>query len=365
MDSSAVVAFMAERMPAHDIRSFSIGFAEPSFDESPFARTVAKAFGTNHSERILRESDLLDVVPRALGALSEPMADSSFVPTFLLSEFTRQHVTVALGGDGSDELFAGYDPFAALSWARLAGRVPVQLRALATRMVGLLPASESNMSLDFKLKRFLKGLEAAPSVRNQLWLGAFDQTGRDALLNPDLTAGLEGFDPLAEVDAAWRSAGLPDDVARSIDFYLRFYMAGHILPKVDGASMAHSLEVRAPFLDTALAEFACSLPSGMKLAGRVRKRILRRMLAKRLPPEILSRGKKGFGIPLAKWLRGGLREMTEDLLSERSLRLGGLFRPRAVRALLDQHMRGTRDNRKELWTLICLQDWLRRFGAGG
>lgn len=361
LDSSAVVAFMAERMPAKDIRTFSIGFAEAGFDESPYARAVARAFGTDHNERMLREADLLDVVPRALEALSEPMADSSIVPTYLLSAFTREHVTVALGGDGGDELFAGYDPFAALGPARLAALVPAPLRRALAGLVGLGPASEANMSLGFRLGRFLRGMEFPKAVRNQVWLGAFTAPEQAWLLHPDLAGGLAGFDPLAEVAAAWEGAAPGDDVARTIDFYLRFYLAGHILPKVDAASMASSLEVRAPFLDTALAEFACALPSRLKVAGGVRKRVLRRMLARRLPPEILARGKKGFGIPLAKWLRGGLREMVEDLLSERALREGGLLRPEPVRALVREHMRGARDNRKELWTLICLCHWQRRW----
>jgi asparagine synthase (glutamine-hydrolysing) len=161
----------------------------------------------------------------------------------------------------------------------------------------------------------------------------------------------------------WNAPGCADDVARMIRFYLSYYMAGHILAKVDTASMARSLEVRTPFLDTEVAEFACGLPSRFKLRGTARKWLLRRMLRRRLAPEILDRPKKGFGIPLAKWLRGGLRPLAEELLSERALREGGVFRPQAVRALWDEHQRGARDNRKELWTLLCFQHWQRRTGA--
>lgn len=364
VDSSALVSFMAEHVPARDIRTFCIGFPEADFDESAHARTVARAFGTRHSEKMLREADLIDVVPRALAALSEPMADASIVPTYLLSEFARGEVTVALGGDGGDELFAGYDPFAALGPARLAENVPAGLRALALRLVGLLPASERNMSLDFRLRQFLRGMDHPSAERNQAWLGAFLPREQAGLLHPDVAASLAGFDPMADVRTADAERRDADAVERSIRFYLRFYMAGHILPKVDAASMAHSLEVRAPFLDTELAEFACSLPSHMKLRGTARKWLLKRMLAPRLPEGILARPKKGFGIPLAKWLKGGLREMVEELLAPGALAEAGLFDPAAVRALVDGHMRGERDNRKQLWTLLCLQDWRRRHGIG-
>ncbi len=362
LDSSAIVSFMADCVPAREIRTFAIGFREPSFDESAHARTVARALGTEHHERILEEAELLDVVPRALDAMREPMADASIVPTYLLCGFARERVTVALGGDGGDELFAGYDPFAALGPARLAGLVPGPLLAAARSLAGLLPASEANMSLGFKLTRFLRGVGLPSGRRNQVWLGAFTAAEQRALLQAGPAEALAGFDPLTDVDRAEDGRVFADEVERTVHFYLRFYMAGHILHKVDSASMAHGLEVRAPFLDTALAEFACALPSSMKLRGGVRKLLLRRMLRGRLPQGILERGKKGFGMPLAKWLKGGLRPMVEELLAPQALLAGGLLDPAAVRSLVDAHMAGRRDNRKELWTLVCLQHWLRRQG---
>jgi asparagine synthase (glutamine-hydrolysing) len=364
LDSSAVTAFMAGHVPARSIRTFCIGFAEAGFDESAHARAVARALGTEHHEQTLREADLIDVVPQALGCLPEPMADSSLVPTWLLARFARQEVTVALGGDGGDELFAGYDPFLALGPARLAAWAPRPLLALAGRAAALGRASEGNMSPGFRVRQFLRGVGRPVMERNQLWLGAFDLPGQRAVLHPDVLARLGGFDPLDEVAEAGAQGPQGDDVQRTVAFYLRYYMAGHILPKVDAAGMAHSLEVRAPFLDTALAEFACSLPSRMKLRGLTRKWLPRRMLRGRLPAPVLARGKKGFGIPLAKWLKGGLRGMAEELLAEDRLRRGGLLEPRTVRGLLTAHLRGERDNRKELWTLLCLQHWLAGQGLG-
>ena len=359
IDSSAVVSFMADRMPANDIKTFSIGFTEASFDESPHARTVARAFGTDHHERVFREQDVLDVAPQALSYLSEPMADASILPTYLLSKFTREHVTVALGGDGGDELFAGYDPFAAIGPARLASMVPAPLRRALAAAVGLLPSSERNMSLDFRLKQFLKGMDFPPQERNQAWLGAFVPAEQSSVLARDVAASVCGFDPMVDVRDELAPREFRDEVDRMSYFYLKFYMAGHILPKVDIASMSNSLEARAPFLDTALAEFACGLPSDMKLRGGTRKWLLKRMLRRRLPAHILDRPKKGFGIPLNKWLKGGLREMMEDCLDQGALRREGLFDPAGVRALVDEHVGGARDNRKQLWTLVVFSMWKR------
>lgn len=360
IDSSAVVSFMADMMPVKDIKTFSIGFTEASFDESDHARFVARAFGTDHRERIFREQDVLDVAPKALSFLSEPMADASILPTYLLSNFTREHVTVALGGDGGDELFAGYDPFSAIGPAKLAALAPAPVRRALAAAVGMLPSSERNMSLDFKLKQFLKGMEFSSGERLQAWMGSFVSTEQQGVLSADVLASLNGFDPMADVAGALGAQRFRDDVDEASYFFLTFYMAGHILPKVDTASMANSLEARAPFLDTALAEFVCGLPSDMKLRGRVRKRLLKDMLRSRLPKEILARPKKGFGIPLNKWIKGGLRGMVEEYLDEKRLRHDGLFNPAGVRALVDAHMRGERDNRKQLWTLVVFQYWKER-----
>ncbi|NJB69177.1 asparagine synthase (glutamine-hydrolysing) [Desulfobaculum xiamenense] len=360
LDSSAITAIMADIVPAADIRTFSIGFRERSFDETDHARAVARHLGTTHRERVLTPQAMLDILPDALDALSEPMADSSILPTFLLSRFTREHVTVALGGDGGDELLLGYDPFLALGPARLADMLPPTLVRLATRAAFAIPASERNMGLVFRVQRFLKGLAHSGCARQQAWLAAFTPAEQRPLLHPDILATTRDLDPLADVDADCMARRFANDYDRASYFYLRYYMAGHILAKVDQASMSNALEVRAPFLDTELATFLCALPLRLRLRRGVRKYLLRRLVAKHLPAAIAGRGKKGFGIPLAAWLRGPLRPLVEDCLDASRIRSDGFFDATEVRRLVDAHMSGRSDHRKELWTLVCFQWWLSR-----
>lgn len=361
IDSSTVVAMMSEFVPASEIKTFAIGFTEQSFDESAYARVVADAFGTDHHERILTAGRMVDLVPSIWDLLDEPMADPSIIPTYMLSKFTREHVTVALGGDGGDEIFAGYDPFAAQVFSRRIGRMPRGLNTFLRGVAGLLPASERNMSFDFKIKQFLKGLEYKGIERHQAWLGAYLPDEQARLLHKDVIAGLSGFDPFGDVRDSVAGKFFRDEVDALVYFYLRFYMAGHILVKVDMASMAHALEVRAPFLDPDLVEFVNHLPSRFKLNGLKRKYLLKKMVKDKLPPEIFGRGKKGFGIPLAKWLKEDLRPLMLDTFSESRLKAGGLFDPAEVMRLLNEHLSGKKDNRKQLWTLLCFEMWRERF----
>jgi asparagine synthase (glutamine-hydrolysing) len=361
VDSGSIVALMSEFMPASEIKTFSIGFTERSFDESSYARTVARAFGTDHHEEMLTAERMVDMVPAVWDLLDEPMADASIIPTYMLSRFTREHVTVALGGDGGDEIFAGYDPFVAQVFARHIGKLPQSLHDALCGVVGLLPASDRNMSFDFKLKQFLKGLGRRGAERHQAWLGAYMPHEQSRLLSRDVTADLRGFDPFEDVREATAGKAFRDDVDALIYFYTRFYMTGHILVKVDMASMAHALEVRAPFLDVELAEFVNRLPSRYKLRGFKRKYLLKKMAENKLPPEILGRGKKGFGIPLAKWLKEDLRPLMLEVFSESRLRDAGLFDPAEVRRLVDEHLSGRKDNRKQLWTLLCFEMWRERY----
>jgi asparagine synthase (glutamine-hydrolysing) len=350
IDSSVVVALMTELMPATDVKTFSIGFREQSFDESRYARRVADHFGTDHHEEILTADAMLDILPEITAFLDEPLADGSIVPTYLLSRFTRSTVTVALGGDGGDELFAGYPTFPAHRAAAFY-RVPRRMHAWAERAADRLPVSRRNFSLDFKVKRFLRGATAPPAIRDQLWLGSFSPAEQADLLGEPAA---DVFAPIHQLSARMRGS---DPVDRLIAQYLRFYLEGDILVKVDRASMAASLEVRAPFLDHTFVSFVNSMPPRLKLRRLRSKYILKRAFADRLPPEIANRSKKGFGVPLGDWLRGGLRTTMEELLSESELRAQGIFEPRAVRRLVDDHLSGRRDNRKQLWTLLTFQLW--------
>jgi asparagine synthase (glutamine-hydrolysing) len=357
IDSSTVVAAMTELLPPHRIKTFSIGFAEGSFDETSHARRVAAAFGTRHFEARFTSRDLLELLPDLFGRVDEPFADASLLPTYLLSRFAREHVTVALGGDGADELLAGYPTFQAERMARIL-RVPrLANERLLLPLAHLLPVSDANFSADFVLKQFLRGLHEPSAVRHLTWLGSFDARERRSLLRASIA------DPFAAVLA--RLATSTTGIDALIALYVQTYLEDDILVKVDRASMAASLEVRAPFLDVELVEFLARVPTQLKLRGMTTKAILKDAMRNRLPAGIADRRKKGFGIPLARWLKGELRELMLDELSHDRLRRQGLFDPAPVEALVREHLDGRRDNRKQLWTLLAFQLWHRHVFAGG
>lgn len=359
IDSSSVVAMMAELMPPKDVKTFAIGFDEKSFDESSHARRVAKFFGTDHREQILQSRTLLDILPEVAAFLDEPLADASIIPTYLLSKFTRQHVTVALGGDGGDELFAGYPTFQA---HRAAGyyKVPRFLHEGVVRpLTELLPVSSENISFDFKVKRFLRGMGHPPEIRDQLWMGAFSPDEQRALL-ADNAAIDNKYEDVLEAE---KHCNARSGMERMIYLYCKFYLQDCILAKVDRASMACSLEARAPFLDYTFVEFVNTIPFDLKLKGFKSKYILKKAMQGKLPPEILGRGKKGFGIPVGKWFRHDLRDLMQDTLSEARLRQQGIFNPAEVTRLVQEHLQGKADHRKKLWTLFIFQTWHQHYGA--
>jgi asparagine synthase (glutamine-hydrolysing) len=356
VDSTSIAALAVRHKKP--LQTFSIGFVEESFDESPWAQLASDRLGTEHVAQKFSGQDCLDLIPAAAAQLDEPFADPSFLPTLLLSRFTRRHVKVALAGDGGDELFAGYDPFLAHRPAALFARVPRLLRGALQRLVQKLPASSRNMSLDFRLKQFLRGVDAPPSLRHASWIGSFLPGEMAGLLQPGLRALATPEVAFRQVleDAA-RSGARSGSIDEALRYYLTRYLADDILVKADRASMAASLELRAPYLDTALVEFAARLPWQLKMSLTRTKVLLKRALRGLVPDEILRRPKKGFGIPVAAWIRGPLRPLFEELLSERELREGGVFDPQGVRALLKSHLEGRADLRKPLWTLLMFQLW--------
>ena len=365
VDSSAIAALAVRQTKS--LQTFSVGFSEESFDESPWATMVAAGLGTEHASEKLSATACLDLLPEAVDSLDEPFADPSFLPTLLLSKFTRRTVKVALSGDGGDELFAGYDPFLAHRPAALLARAPRALLQLIEGAARRLPSSSRNMSLDFRLKQFLRGVVAPASLRHQTWIGSFLPAEMQSLLSPDLRSLATPEVAYGEVlDEAERSARLgvrPGSVDEALRFYLGRYLADDILVKADRASMAASLELRAPFLDTHLVEFAARLPWQFKLSPARTKVLLKTALAGLVPRKVLERPKKGFGIPVAAWIRGPLRPLFEELLSPAELNRAGLIDPAAARALLDRHLSGEADLRKPLWTLAMFQLWQRRWGA--
>lgn len=364
IDSSAIVALMSELVSANRIKTFCIGFEEESFDETDYARKVARIFGTDHHEQTLTPKKMIDILPEIWGFLDEPLADASIIPTYLLSKFTRQHVTVALGGDGGDELFAGYDPFLAHRLAGLYDWMPGFIHAkLVTPLAQHLPVSTRNMSFDFRIKQFLKGISYPAAIRNQVWLGSFSWDEQPHFLSKDMNASLDGFNPYSEILDAGHGMNFRDQTDEIIYLYSRFYLADDILTKVDRASMACSLEVRAPFLDVEFAEFVNSLPSRYKLRGLTRKYILKKSLGKKLPHDILYRGKKGFGIPLSKWIKKDLLPLLSDIFSPTRIRQAGIFSASAIEQLIGDHISGARDNRKQIWTLLMFEQWRTHYAA--
>ena len=357
IDSSTVAA-LAARHGA--LETFAIGFTEKSFDESNYARTVAQHIGSHHHERILRGEEMPELVPRLPQILDEPIGDASIIPTALLSRFARESVTVALGGDGGDELFAGYPMHQAQRIAPLTRYMPKPMRALLERTVRTAPVSHRNFSLGFKALTFLKGAGHAPPVNHALWMSSFARAAQLGLLTEQVWSELgRGFDPFAPIERVWReSAGAPL-LARVTHLDARTYLPNDILTKVDRAGMQVALEVRAPFLARAVVEFAFSLPDEFRMKRLEGKRILRDAVRDWLPPEILRRPKKGFGIPVAAWINGPLAELVNDVLSPDSLRASGLFRPDFVARMLREHRTGVLDHRKPLWTLLVFELWRR------
>jgi asparagine synthase (glutamine-hydrolysing) len=359
VDSSSVAAALTEMEPARGVHTFSVGFEDPSFDESAHARAVARHLGTDHHERTFSAENVFELLPEVADWLDEPFGDASILPTHLLSRFARSEVIVVLGGDGADELMAGYPTFAAERAAGLFRRLPGQVQVLAGAAVSRLPVDHGNFSLDFRLKQFLRGATEPVPLAHQRWLGSFS--------GPEIARVLVEPDPL-DVEAehlhrAGRLAAGADALTRSLALYQDTYLPDDILMKVDRASMARGLEVRAPFLDATLVDSIQALPATFKYGRRQTKRLLKRAAAGRLPATILERPKKGFGIPVARWLRGPLAPLLESLLGRERLRRQGLFRPDEVARRIEEHRAGTRDHRKPLWTLLMFQLWYDRWLA--
>ena len=360
VDSSSVAA-LAVRASSEAVKTFSISFAEASFDESAYARGVAKFLGTDHHEERLSANLAANLVSEIGSWMDEPFSDPSLVPTYLLSRFTRKHVTVALGGDGGDELFAGYPMYLGHRWAEVYKYVPKVVRAgMIEPFIRLLPVKTKNLSFDYKALRFVTGVKYDEVARHHIWFGSFTPEEQQALLTPDALAATDG-DIYRQAREMLDDCSEGDLIKRMQSLDTRLYLAEDILTKVDRASMAVSLEVRAPFLDPRVAEFAASLPSNYKLRGQKTKYILKKAVDGLLPRFVTRRGKKGFGVPVAEWLKVKLRPLARDLLSSERVRRAGVFNPEFVSRLQDEHERGVANHRKLLWTLLMFELWHESF----
>ncbi|HXF80543.1 MAG TPA: asparagine synthase (glutamine-hydrolyzing) [Usitatibacter sp.] len=345
IDSSAVLAYATEALGRGAVSTFSIGFIEPTFDESGYARMAAAHFGSAHHEKKLGIDEARTLTPEVLRRLDEPFADPSIVPTFQLCRFARGGITVALGGDGGDELFAGYDPFKALAIARWYNAlVPASMQAGIRRLADWLPVSEANMSLEFKVKRGLRGASFPEAMWNPAWLGPLEPREVAELFDEPVAAE----DLYSEAIAAWEGTRAAHAVDKTLEFYTRFYLQDDILAKADRASMMVSLEVRSPFLDQDLADFARRIPHELKYRDGTTKYLLKSALRGVVPDVLLDRRKKGFGIPLTRWLR--------TWGDERFPRAGRIVgNAKWPRDALAEHRSGARDHRLALWTLLALE----------
>ncbi|MBV9216800.1 MAG: asparagine synthase (glutamine-hydrolyzing) [Acidobacteria bacterium] len=360
IDSSTVAAFAVQHA-TEKVKTFSIGFEEDSFDESRYARMVASHLGTEHYEAKMSADTAADLVPEITSWLDEPLSDASLLPTYMLARFVRKHVTVALGGDGGDELFAGYPMYYGHKVANKYLAIPGFVRSgLIEPMVNALPVSTKNLSFDYKAKRFVRSAKYDVITRHHSWFGSFAVDEQPSVLTADVREKTSG-DIYADARLLLESSDAVDPIEKMQFLDINYYMAEDILTKVDRASMAVSLETRAPFLDPRVGQFAASLPLNYKLRGSNGKYILKRAVRDLLPAEILTRGKKGFGIPIAEWLKGRLNPMLHDLLAPGRLKSQGLFESNPVQRLISEHESGAASHHKQLWTLLVFQLWFYNF----
>lgn len=360
VDSSLIVALM-QRHADEPVKTFSIGFAEKEYDESAHARAVAKHVGTEHHEFHVTPS-AIEILPKLVWHYDEPFADSSAVPTWYVSQLTREHVKVALTGDGGDELFAGYRRYHAVHLAAQIDRLPVAVRyALTMPLWKWLPGGTRQTSTLRRAKRFHAALRRSPARRYFEWTSIFAERERVALYSDDWLAALPDSDPFGFYMTAFARSKGRDTMAAAMNTDLLAYLPCDLLTKVDIASMAHGLECRQPFLDHRLVELAIAMPTSRKYRGRRGKLILREAFGDLLPSGIWQRKKMGFGVPLDHWFRGELREMTRDvLLGDRAIGRG-YFQRESIERLITEHQQRRADHKARLWSLLVLELWLREW----
>jgi len=351
VDSAGITALAAAEQGGEAVKTFSVGFEESSFDELDRARLVAQRYGTDHHEIVLRP-DAVDLLPKLVDAFDEPFGDSSALPTYLVSELAAGEVKVALSGEGGDELFGGYYTYVA---DLLAPRVG-WLAALAAPLVEALPSSDSKVSFDYKAKRFVRAARLAPLERHHAWKEIFSPQARAELLG----AGGTDWDPVDLYRERYAETAGAEPLARLQDVDLGIYLVDDLLVKTDRSSMAHSLELRVPFLDRRVAEFALGLATPLKVRGLAKKRLLRAALEPLLPREVIRGPKQGFSIPVAAWLRGPLQPFAREVLSPATLARQGCLDPATVSSLLDRHCAGREDLSRQLWGLMALTLWFER-----
>ncbi len=360
IDSSIIAFEMSEILDSKKVNSFSIGFKERSYNESSYAKMVADHVNINNLVELLDEDAVLKIIYNIVDLMDEPLADASIIPTYLLSKFTRKHVKVALSGDGGDELFLGYDIHRAHKIAQIFKHIPLGLNKIILKSLDCFPVSDVNVSFEFKVKKFLSATNFPSDIANILWWGAYKPETLSSLLLSKSVSFEEIFNPVIRFREKLKGLDLLKQIG-FIDIHL--YLKDNLLPKVDRASMANSLEVRNPFLDYRLVEYAMRIPSSWKLRGNNGKYILKSIYKDQLPSQILKRPKKGFDIPLTPWLRYHLKPLIDNYLSKKKIEDTGLFHYSFVKGLIDGHLSRKKNYRQLLWPLLVYQMWHEKYGS--
>jgi asparagine synthase (glutamine-hydrolysing) len=350
VDSSLLTA-LAARGSSKPVSTFSIGFRERSFNELELAREVAERYGTQHHELVVTPQ-VSELLPKLVSAFDEPFADSSALPTFLVSQLAADHVKVVLSGEGGDELFAGYETYAADQLALRVGPAAARLAPLVER----LPSSSARVSFDYRAKRFVRAATLPPLERHHGWKEIFSSAEKSRLLQPDWRSA--DVDPLIGWRARFAETSRAPLLARLQDVDLGIYLADDLLVKTDRMSMFHGLEARVPYLDSVVSDLALALPTKLKLRGLSKKRLLRQAATPLIPPSILKARKRGFSIPAAAWLRSDLEPFARELLAPERTRRQGFFVPSVVTELLDHHVSRREDYSRQLWGLMSFSLWV-------
>ncbi len=359
IDSSIVAKFMTN-ISTEKIRTFSIGFHEKSFDESKIAMRFAKELNSEHNQFLFDSKECLNLIPNIANLVDEPLSDASILPTYFLSHFASKQLKVCLGGDGGDELFAGYQIFPVHKLIGLYNVIPRELRNLILYIANKIPPRETYLSFPFVLKQFLRGIGLSNEIRMFVWMGAYLDSEKRQLLNPDIQSNIHR-NTFEDISNHLTQKFISTDVDRMLYLISKMYLTDDILVKVDRASMATGLEVRAPFLDYEVQEFGAQLPYDLKLNRLTSKYILKKMAEKHIPDYIIKRKKQGFAIPVTKWLKHELKDILLQYTSKNYIQNQGIFQYNFIEKLVQNHLNETWDNKKLLWNLLVFQLWYEKY----
>jgi asparagine synthase (glutamine-hydrolysing) len=360
VDSSSIVSIMKD---FSNFTTFSVTFEEKTFDESEYVDEAVKYFGTSHKNFLVTPRKIASAIPELTKKLDEPFADPSVIVRYLLSKFAKQYVKVILSGDGGDELFAGYQTFQGQKLVHMIRFLPFNyLKPALNKIIKYISISNSNYSIDFVAKQFLKGLGHEPEIMNQIWIGPFDHTEINHLLNEDLNLcnTKEKIYEELLVSMGRSRIKMSNIIDRILYYYFTFYLQ-YDLAKVDRASMVNSLEVRSPFLDKKFLEFLSAVPPHYKLNRFSLKHILKIAMNDRLPEKIIKRSKRGFSVPIGLWLKTDLKKMLTDVLNTENIKAQGLFNSVYIENLIKEHFQGIKNNQKQLWALFMFSLWYANF----